>query len=313
MDNESAPTAPRPDGPRPADPHGPPPGAARPWEFTDDRGQVAVAPRTPVRLAAYAQAGAALWDHGLRPAGIFGSGHDDPAAPDPAKTGELPLDGLPYYGAGSALDLDALLASAPDLVVAVTYGGGQTYGIAPEAAKHLEEQVPVVALDVSRGRSLTQVRESCARLASALGAVPDEEAAAELTSAERRLTLAAGVLPKPRVLALSPADGESVHLARPHAWPDLSALTALGVPLVEPARAAGANWSTVSWEAAAALESDLVLVDVRAHAGALPAGFAARVHTGPWNPELPPSARAHTRFLDTVTAALRGLRARPGS
>ncbi len=283
------------------------PSAPAAWEFTDDRGQLVRAPRTPVRLAAYIQAGAALWDHGLRPAGIFGSSHDDPVAPDPAKAGELPLAGLPYYGAGAALDLDALLAAEPELIVAVTYGGGQTYGITPEAAKHLEEHVPVVALDVSRGRTLTQVRQSFTRLAATLGAEPDEAAAVELVAAQQRLTLHAGVGHRPRVLALSPADADSVHLARPHTWPDLSALTSFGVPLVEPARGPGANWATVTWAEAATLVPDLVLVDVRAHAAPLPADFASTVRTAPWNPELPPSPQAHTRFLDTVTAALQAL------
>ncbi len=284
-------------------------GSAQPWEFTDDRGHLAVAPRRPTRLAAYIQAGAALWDHGLQPIGIFGSSHDDPAAPDPAKSGELPVAGLPYYGAGAALDLDALLDASPDLVVAVTYGGGQTYGITPEAAKHLEQHVPVVALDVSRGRSLTEVRESFALLALSLGAEPDAAADSELTAAQQRLTLEAAGEPRPRILALSPADADSVHLARPHTWPDLSALTALGVPLVEPADGPGANWSTVSWSEAAALEPDLVLVDVRAHAGPLPSDFATTVRTAPWNPELPPSPQAHTRFHDVVTVALRTARA----
>ncbi|MBC9714854.1 ABC transporter substrate-binding protein [Streptomyces sp. TRM66268-LWL] len=281
-----------------------PESAATAWEFTDDRGHLVVAPRRPTRLAAYIQAGAALWDHGLRPAGIFGSSHDDPAAADPAKAGELPLAGLAYYGAGAALDLDALFAAEPDLLIAVTYGGGQTYGVTPEAAKHLEEHIPVVAVDVSQGRTLGQVRESFARLAHALGAAPDGAAEAELTAAEQRLRLCAAADPRPRVLALSPADADSVHLARPHAWPDLSALTALGVPLVAPPESPGANWATVSWSEAAALAPDLALVDVRAHAAALPADFAATVRTAPWNPELPPSPQAHTRFLDTITAAL---------
>ncbi|MFI6938941.1 ABC transporter substrate-binding protein [Streptomyces sp. NPDC050418] len=259
-------------------------------------------------MAAYIQAGAALWDHGLRPAGIFGSSHDDPRVPDPAKAGELPLGSLPYYGAGAALDMDALLAADPELIVAVTYGGGQTYGITPEAAKHLEEQVPVVALDVSRGRSLTEVRDSFTRLAHALGAAPDDAADTELAAAQQRLTLATAAAGRPRVLALSPADAETVHLARPHTWPDLSALAALGVPLVEPAEGPGANWSTVPWSEAAALAPDLVLVDVRAHAAALPADFATTVRTTPWNPELPPSPAAHTRFHDTLTSALHALR-----
>ncbi|SDK21216.1 ABC transporter substrate-binding protein [Streptomyces indicus] len=275
-----------------------------PWEYTDDRGHLVVALHRPQTVVAYIQAGAALWDHGLRPAGIFGSDHDDPAAPDPAKAGELPLAGLPYYGAGDELELDALLAADPDLVVTVTYGGGQPYGIAPETAKHLEEHVPVIALDVSRGRSLAEVRASFDALAGALGAGPDPDAEAELVAARERLRLAAQAAPRLRVLALSPADEQTAYLARPHTWPDLSTLSELGVQLVEPGEGPGANWATVPWAQATALGADLLLVDVRAHAAALPPEVAAAARTAPWNPELPPSAQAHTRFHDTVTAAL---------
>lgn len=55
-----------------------------PWEFSDDRGRLVVAGARPARIVAYIQAGATLWDHGIRPVGIFGSQHDA-AAPDPAK------------------------------------------------------------------------------------------------------------------------------------------------------------------------------------------------------------------------------------
>ena len=138
------------------------------WEFTDDRGHVAAAGDVPLRVVAYIQAGATLWDHGIRPVGIFGSFHDGDAA-DPAKAGTLPLGEVRYLGAGAGLGLEAVLAAEPDLVVAVTYGGGQVYGVDPDVAKHLEEHVPVVVVDVGQGRSLTAVRERFAGLARSLG------------------------------------------------------------------------------------------------------------------------------------------------
>lgn len=274
------------------------------WEFTDDRDHLVRAAHRPSRLIAYVPTGAALHDHGIRPAGVFGSAHDDPALPDPAKTGSLPLADLPYYGAGPALDLDALLAAGPDLVVALTYGGGQVYGIDPEAAKHLEEHVPLVVLDVGGGRSLTGIRERLTALAHSLGAAPDTGAAAELATAERRLTASAAGPVRSRVLALSPAGPDSVHLARPYAWPDLAALAGFGVGLVDPEPGQGANWSTTTWAEAAALEPDLVLTDVRGNASPLGDALGRRVPTLSWNPELPPSAREHARFHTAVAEAL---------
>ncbi|HET6857706.1 MAG TPA: ABC transporter substrate-binding protein, partial [Streptomyces sp.] len=156
------------------------------WTFTDDRGQLSSAPRRPTRVIAYIQAGATLLDHGVTPLGIFGSYHDGDA-PDRTKSGLLALDEVAYFGAGESLDPDRLLAAAPDLVVAVSYGGNLAYGIAPEAAKHLEEQVPLVVLDVGQGRSLDEVRERFAELAASLGTAEDPAATATLDAARERL------------------------------------------------------------------------------------------------------------------------------
>ncbi|MFF0743047.1 ABC transporter substrate-binding protein [Streptomyces sp. NPDC004111] len=281
------------------------PGAATPWRFTDSRGQLATAPARPTRIAAYIQAGATLWDHGLRPTGIFGSFHDGPA-PDRAKSGRLPLADLAYLGAGAGLDPDAVLASGADLLVAVGYGGGAVYGMSPEAAKHLEEQIPVVVIDVGQGRSLEEVRQSFAALAHSLGGGEPAAADDRLAAAGDRLRSAAGA-GAPAILALSPADADQVHLARPQAWPDLRALTALGVPLLAPPPEGGVNWATVDWPTAAALGPRLVLADVRANAAPLdPALLGDGVRTLPWNPELPASGTAHALFYDTVADALGG-------
>ncbi|MEV0123115.1 ABC transporter substrate-binding protein [Streptomyces sp. NPDC050703] len=281
---------------------------ARAWEFTDDRGHLVRAPGRPARLVAYLPTGAALHDHGIRPLGVFGSAHDDPAVPDPAKSGDLPLPDVTYFGAGAALDTEALLGAEPDLIVALTYGGGQVYGIDPEAAKHLEERVPLVVLDVGRGRSLAGIRGRVTALARSLGAPAQPEAEHVLATAEAGLSEAAAGPVRPRVLALSPADADSVHLARPYAWPDLAALAGLGVGLVDPAPGQSGNWSTTTWAEAAALEPDLVLTDVRGNAAELGDALGPGVRTLPWNPELPPSARRQARFCASLAQALEAVR-----
>lgn len=282
------------------------------WEFSDDRGQVAAAGRRPTRVLAYVQAGATLWDHGIRPSGIFGSGHDDPGVPDAAKTGSLPLDGVAYAGAGATLDVDTLLSGEPDLVVAVSYGGGQVYGLDPETAKHLEGHVPVVVIDVGQARTLTEIGDRFAELARSLGAEEPAAATEELDAARDRLRALTAGPDRTRVLALSPAGQEQAHLARPRMWPELRVLAELGVGLVEPAEGPGANWSTVGWDRAAALRPAVVLADIRAHATALDelrpdgpwASVAGSVRVVPWNPEPVCSARAHARFLALVADAL---------
>ncbi|WP_372345405.1 ABC transporter substrate-binding protein [Streptomyces sp. KL116D] len=287
--------------------------SAQSWEFTDDRGHAAAALEAPTRVVAYIQAGAGLWDLGIRPVGIFGSYHDG-EHPDRAKSGALPLDDVAYLGAGAGLGPDDVLAAAPDLVVALTYGGGQVYGIEPDTAKHLEEHVPVVVIDVGQGRSLAAVRERFAELGRSLGAAEPAAALARLTRAERELTDATGGAGGVRVLALSPGGADGVHLARPGRWPDLSALTGLGVRTVEPPEGPGANWHTGTWGDAAELAPDVVLLDSRANAAAREqyAGdaqwraVAERAVVLPWNPELPASAQAHAAFFTAVAEVVRG-------
>ncbi|CAM5333574.1 hypothetical protein GCM10010329_37630 [Streptomyces spiroverticillatus] len=280
------------------------PTAPTPWQFTDSRGQLATAPNRPTRIAAYIQAGATLEDHGLRPIGIFGSYHDGPD-PDPAKSGRLPLDEVAYFGAGQALDPDAVLAAGTDLLVAVSYGGSAVYGMEPDTAKHLEQHIPTVVLDIGQGRSLSEVRDCFHALAASLGSTEPPEAAHALADAQAKLKSLISPT-TPALLALSPADDTEVHLARPHAWPDLRALTALGVPLLDPPPEGGANWATVGWERAAALAPQLVLADVRANAAPLdPARLGTDIQVLPWNPELPASATAHTAFFDGIAEVLR--------
>ncbi|GGW26142.1 ABC transporter substrate-binding protein [Streptomyces xantholiticus] len=282
------------------------------WEFLDDRGRLASAPHIPSRLITYIQAGAALFDHGLRPAGLFGSAHDG-AGPDPAKAGDLPLDGTPYLGSGPGVDADTVLAARPDLVVAVTYGSEQVYGLDPDTAKYLEERLPVVVLDVGQGRSLDEVRDRFGALARSLGADPEPPpAGSALAAARARLRAAADGAVGARVLALSPAGPDGVHIARPEAWPDLRALSRYGVGTAAPEPGAGVNWSTTDWGAAGRLEPDVVLADVRSNAFPLERlrgvadwdAIESRARLLPWTPELPPSAAAHARFFDAVAEAL---------
>ncbi|WP_327121509.1 ABC transporter substrate-binding protein [Streptomyces sp. NBC_01341] len=282
------------------------------WSFEDDRGRLAVADRRPSRVLAYIQAGATLWDHGVHPEGIFGSGHDG-AEPDRAKAGSLPLDAVDYRGAGDDLDVDTLLRGRPDLVVAVSYGHGQLYGLDPDTAKHLEESVPVVVIDVGQARTLDRVSERFAGLARSLGGSTDPDAASGLETARERLRAVARSLSPggPRVLALSPAGPEQAYAARPRMWPELRVLAELGVGLVSPPEGAGVNWATVDWAEAAALEPGVVLADIRSNAVPLaeidaPAWQAAApvVRTVPWNPEPLCSPRAHARFLGLVADAL---------
>jgi iron complex transport system substrate-binding protein len=281
------------------------------WEFEDDRGVVASGAGRP-RVVAYVRAGAALWEYGIRPTAVYGSGHDEGTEADPAKLGGLDPGQVAYLGGGAGLAEEALRALAPDVVVDVTYDGKAPYAIAESVAEAVG--VPVVAIGVGGYASLRDILARFAGLAAALGA----EAGAggdELAAAEEELRAVAAGARGARVAALSPAGPEQVHLARPETWPELRHLTDLGVRTADPGPGPGVNWRTTDWDqAASALDGTaVVLADTRANAVPLSAladvpgwlRLTADAQVLPWNPELPPAPGAYARFLHAVTTALR--------
>ncbi|MEU4273097.1 ABC transporter substrate-binding protein [Streptomyces sp. NPDC026092] len=285
----------------------------RAWGFTDDRGTAVEAVRAPVRVAAYVRAGAALLDLGVTPVAVYGSGHDGDVL-DAVKAGRLESAGVPYLGAGRALDEARLGGVRPDLIVDVTYDGKSAYALDEGVAERVG--VPVVALSVGNEGALSTIIGRFGELAVALGGgggvvgLGVDGSGDPVASAEAVLrSAAAGV--DVRVLALSGAGPDQVHLARPQAWPELARLAELGVRLVDPGPGPGANWLTGDWGRVAALEPGLVLYDSRANAVRPPGAVGsvgdagARARVAPWNPETPPSAVAYAAFFLELAEALR--------
>ncbi|MET9953623.1 ABC transporter substrate-binding protein [Streptomyces sp. NPDC006339] len=272
------------------------------WGFTDDLGTALTAARRPERVVAYVRAGAALLDLGVRPVAVYGSGHDGDLL-DPVKAGGLAAAGVPYLGPGKALDEARVRRLGEvDLIVDVTYDGKSPYAVDGALAERLG--VPLAALSVGGELTLAAIVDRFGALAGALGAqaAPGGRSTGRLGDAEAAVRAAAertGV----RVLALSGAGPEQVHLARPHAWPELARLAELGVRFVDPGPGPGASWLTTDWEHAVGLGPDLVLFDSRVNAvppHAVPPG----ARPAPWNPETPPSPAACARFFQDLAAAL---------
>ncbi|WP_369144842.1 ABC transporter substrate-binding protein [Streptomyces sp. R44] len=272
---------------------------AQAWGFTDDRGTELGAARVPLRVVAYARAGAALLDLGVTPVAVYGSGHDGEGL-DPAKAGGLAEAGVPYVGPGRALDEGPLRELRPDVIVDVTYDGKSPYALDEALAERLG--VPLVALSVGNELALPAILGRFAALAATLGAEPVEDRKAELAAAEAALR---GVAARSGldVLALSGAGPEQVHLARPQAWPELAHLAGLGVRLLDPGPGPGANWLSGDWARAAELRPGLVLFDEREHATP-PYELPAGVRLTPWSPETPPSPAAYARFFRVLAEAL---------
>lgn len=196
----------------------------------------------------------------------------------------------------------------------MTYDREHPYAVPADVAA--AAGVPVLALAVGGDTSLPRILSRFAELAHALGGEPARQQG-ELAAAEEAVRSAASPL---KVLALSAAGAEQVHLTRPRAWPELRHLADLGVELTDPG-GGGVNWSTTDWEHAAALAPDLVLADSRGKA--FPAreldsvpGWGVLTATAtvePWSPELPCSGAACAAcaaFLHSVADALEVLRAK---
>ncbi|MER5309797.1 ABC transporter substrate-binding protein [Streptomyces sp. NPDC002773] len=287
---------------------------AQAWGFTDDRGTELGAARVPRRVVAYVRAGAALCDLGVTPVAVYGSGHDGEVL-DPAKEGGLRAAGVTYLGPGRALDEGRLRELRADVIVDVTYDGKSPYALDEAVADRIG--IPLVALSVGNELTLPAILDRFGALAVSLGAVSQGDVSqgdvsfggsvADGSSAGLRVAedvlQAAAAASGFAVLALSGAGPDQVHLARPHAWPELARLAELGVRLVDPGPGPGANWLTADWGRAAELRPDLVLFDSRAHATA-PDGTLSGVRSTPWNPETPPSPAAYARFFRDLAAAL---------
>ncbi|MFD7324980.1 ABC transporter substrate-binding protein [Streptomyces sp. NPDC059875] len=279
------------------------------WGFTDDRGAELTAVRPPERVVAYVRAGAALLDLGVTPVAVYGSGHDGQVL-DPVKAGGLAAAGVPYLGPGRNLDEDVVRSLRPDLVVDVTYDGKSAYALDEAVAERLG--AGLVALSVGNELTLPTIIGRFGELGVALGAsggaaVDSVGAAVDSVGAAEDVLRSAAAGTDVTVLALSGAGPDQVHLARPHAWPELARLQELGVRLLDPGPGAGANWLTADWEHAARLNPGLVLYDSRANAVG-PGAFPPVGHAGvaPWNPETPPSSAAYARVFRDLAEALRG-------
>ncbi|MGW3559000.1 ABC transporter substrate-binding protein [Streptomyces sp. NPDC000963] len=136
------------------------------WGFTDDRGTRSGAARVPRRVVAYVRAGAALYDLGVTPVAVYGSGHDGDVY-DPAKAGVLEAVGVPYLGPGRGLDEAVLRELRPDVVVDVTYDGKSSYALDAVLVERLG--VPLIALAVGGGAlDLPAVLDRFAALAADL-------------------------------------------------------------------------------------------------------------------------------------------------
>lgn len=241
----------------------PAPTSAEGWSFTDDLGNTVTLDERPARIAGLTDVVASLWNYGIEPVAAFGyTGiSQDQRFADRDLSGVAELG--PMYG---QIDLEALAAADPDLIVTHAYPldaagtidpQAPLYGFADLAQQEAAARIaPIVAITMDG--SAVQVIDRTVQLALALGADPAlvDTARAEYDTAADRMRAAAAPGLQVLVVAAYPADG--FYVAKAPDDPTLSAFADLGVQFVDPG-GTSYYWETVSWENVGALPADVVL------------------------------------------------------
>ncbi|GAA4367825.1 ABC transporter substrate-binding protein [Nocardioides caricicola] len=237
-----------------------PEAASGPWTWTDDVGQTIELDETPTRIAAYGDAGAALWNFGITPVALF---HYMDPAEDPTfedlDLGETEVIGTAY----GELNLEELAAAQPDLIVTTSYDGDtpeSMYGFKDEAQlEKVKAIAPVIAVEQS-GSALDVIATN-EELAASLGVdtgagsdVAEDKAAFE--DASEALTEAAGL---GRTVLPMYAEDSGLYAVIPADDPAMAYFADLGVQFEETGGKDDYYWEILSWENSDKYDPDIVL------------------------------------------------------
>ena len=244
--------------------------AAEGWEFTDDLGTTVSLDEVPTRVAGLNDVLSSLWNYGIEPVASWGqTSIEDDVAFEGKDLSGVEIVGTSY----GQIDLEALAAAEPDLIVASVYPTDSEGTLDPDAPLYgfesieQQEQVaeiaPIVGIawrgsaaeviertvelaGVPRcGRRRRRGRRRCARTY--------EAASAELTAAAE-----SGV----SVLPVFATEADGWWMAKAPDDPSLHLYQDLGVNFVDPG-GDGYFWNSVGWEEVPNHPSDVLLYSLR--------------------------------------------------
>jgi iron complex transport system substrate-binding protein len=236
------------------------------WTFTDDRGETVTLDAPPERIAAQSTIAGGLWEYGITVDGVFGPLRYADGTPDPSVGLADPDDFTSVGEVDSQINLEALAAVRPDVIVAPMWSEDTFWGIADDDVDAVEAIAPVIGILVG-DRSMEEPLDRLGDLAATFGddtAVAVDDARSEFDAAGAALSDALDAKPDLTVLATSGTLSE-LFVAWPGGFPDLAYYASLGMQIVEPTEhpEAGGYWQSLSWEQVDTYEADLILVDVR--------------------------------------------------
>jgi iron complex transport system substrate-binding protein len=293
------------------------PTAGSEWTYTTGFGRTVTLPSAPKVIVADAYSAASLWPYGVRPAGVFGYGLEKDAAP--GALGEADVSTMTVVGTGGDLDVEALAALQPDLIIG--YGSSDTKGASwtwwePAVTEKVAKIAPFVGINFA-DRAVTDVIGEYGGLAKALGGDLDS---ASVTAAEDEFTAATDTL---RTTAAAKSELSAIALNGDTAtlWvggpklAQIGLLNELGLKTVGPEGEDNAYWGELSWEKVPDYQADVVLAytaSEKAFASApvyqkLPAVEAGQVIG--WDDKMPFTYAQYAAWLKSVNTSLTAAKA----
>ncbi|WP_432565349.1 ABC transporter substrate-binding protein [Kineococcus sp. SYSU DK003] len=281
------------------------PGQTTPtWSYTSGFDRTVTLDALPERIVTDAYSAASLWDYGIRPVGVFGYGLEQDASP--LALGDVDLSGVEVVGRGGELNIEALAALDPDLVIG--YGSARSEGWTwweDGTTQAVTNIAPFLAVRFS-GMPVEDVVEEYAALAEALGGDRAATDADRARYAENLSALDAAVGRGLTTIALN-GDTSALYVG----GPDIAQLRLLadhGVTLVGPTPPEDSPWAELSWENVPDHPADVVLAYVGSKelfAGspvytAMPAVQAGQVVE--WDDKQPFTYAAYADWLEQVVA-----------
>lgn len=248
------------DGDTAADTGGSATPSAGPWSYTDDLGQTIELDETPARIAAYGDAGAALWNFGVTPVALFHymDPADDPTFED-LDLAETDVIGTAY----GELNLEELAAAQPDLIVTTTYDGDtpeSMYGFKDESQlEKVKAIAPVVAVEQS-GSALDVIATN-EELAASLGVDTGEgsDVAADRAAFEEASAALTEAASGGRTVLPMYAEDSGLYALIPQDDPAMNYFQSLGVQFEETGAKGDYYWEILSWENADTYDADIIL------------------------------------------------------
>ncbi|MFC7621366.1 ABC transporter substrate-binding protein [Microlunatus sp. GCM10028923] len=245
-------------------PAGPEP-APTGWSYTTAYGETITLASRPDVIITDAYSAASLWEYGIRPAGVFGYGLEPDSSP--LSLGNADPGQMTVLGRGAELDLEAVAALQPDLIIGYGNEQGDGWTWWDEAMIGQVTEIAPFA-GIRFGRPVEQVIDDYAALAVALGAPADDPKAAaaraDFDRAKETLRQVAAERPELSTIAVN-ADPDQLYLGS-RGLAQLRLITDLGVRLAGPGVMKDEAWQVLSWELLPDHPADVVL----AHAGSTP-------------------------------------------